>query len=69
MYGMTISIFVMLNTSHVINHLKITSIELQHINVGHTEQINKMLLDFVALSLILVHCKLFTYYIEAFCFA
>ena len=50
MYGMTISIFVMLNTSHVINHLKITSIELQHINVGHTEQINKMLLDFVALS-------------------
>ena len=50
MHGMTKSIFVMLNTTHVIYHLKITSIELQHINVGHPEQIHKMLLDFVALS-------------------
>ena len=69
MHGMTKLIFVMLNTAHVIYHLKITSMQLLHINVGHPEQIHKMLLDFVALSLILVHCKLFTYYIEAFCFA
>ena len=45
-----INICVMLNISHAINHIKITSIELQHINVGHPEQIHKMLLDFVALS-------------------